>query len=71
MDKKWNQSLTVVGSLGAMIAQTLVGFELMPADANEPMNAVVTNLVEMIRNIFIVVGVYGARRAVGNISKPA
>jgi len=69
MDKKWFQSLTVVGGLGAMIAQTIVQFDVMPADANEPMNAIVTNLVEMVRNIFIVIGIYGGRKAVGNIGK--
>jgi hypothetical protein len=68
MDKKWYESATIIGTGGALLTSTLINFDLMPADANEPMNEVFTNLMELVRALFAVYGVYGARKVVGKIA---
>lgn len=63
------KSMTIVGGAGAIIAQTAIGLGLFPADANDPINAIITSGMEIARNIFILVGIYGARRAKGDLTK--
>lgn len=65
MDKKWTQSLTIVGGLGALIIQSLLGLDVLPAEANEAAISILENLMELARNVFVMVSIYGARRAMG------
>ena len=65
------KSLTIVGGAGAILVQTMIGMGWFPADANEPANAAINSIMELVRNILAIVAVYGARRAVGGIGKIA
>ena len=65
MTKKWTQSLTIVGGLGALIIQSLLGLDVLPAEANEAATNILENLLELARNAFVMVSIFGARRAMG------
>ena len=63
MDKKVTQSLTLIGGAGAVAIQSLMGFGVLPTEATAPANEIVTGLVELIRNVFVMISIFGARRA--------
>jgi len=65
MNKKWTQSLTIVSGLGTLLMQSLIGFEVIPAEASESGGAMVASLGELLRNILAFTTVVGMRRAVG------
>jgi len=63
------KSMTLVGGAGAIIVQTLIGMDLVPVDANAPANAAISAFMELARNILVIVALYGARRAKGDLTK--
>ena len=63
MDKKWTQSLTIVGGAGALIIQSLLGFEVLPQEAGGAANNILTSVMELARNVFAMISIFGARRA--------
>jgi hypothetical protein len=65
MNKKWTQSLTIVAGLGTLVMQSLIGFEVIPAEAGASGNAMVASLGELLRNVLAFATVVGMRRAVG------
>lgn len=67
MDKKVTTSLTLIGSFGAVLIQTLMGFDVLPAGGEDAASGILGNLTELVRNVFALVAVYGARRAVGEV----
>lgn len=67
MDKKVTTSLTLIGTFGAVLIQTLLQFDVVPAGGEDAAGNILTHTVELVRNIFVLVGVYGARRAVGQV----
>jgi hypothetical protein len=68
LNKKWYESATIVGGAGTVITSALVSADLLPNSSSVPMNEVINNVLEIIRAIFAIVAVYGARKAVGKIA---
>ena len=44
-----------------------MGFDVLPAGGEDAAGGILGNLIELVRNVFALVAVYGARRAVGEV----
>ena len=64
-DKKVTQSITMIGGFLTLISQSLLGFEVIPAGGEDAASGIVENLVELARNVFALVTLYGVRRKMG------
>lgn len=67
MDKVWTQSTTILGMLLAVVMQTLLGFDVIPAEASDASKALSEHVVEVVRNIGVIVSVVGMRKAQGRV----
>jgi hypothetical protein len=68
LDKKWQQSATIVGGAGTVLTSALISANLLPDSSFDPMNAVFNNGLELIRALFAVYAIYGARKVAGKIA---
>lgn len=64
-DKKVTQSITLVGGFLTMVTQSLIGFGVLPTEGQEAADGIVAGLVELARNVFALVTLYGIRRKMG------
>jgi len=64
-DKKVTESITLIGAFLTMVMQSLIGFEVLPSEASASGGGIIESLMELARNIFALVTVYGVRRKLG------